>query len=313
MTSALNANQQQAPCLKGLNARLLKALSVCLLTVVSGCSFMAQQDSAPAANIDISTIPDASPKPEPLSKHGNPESYVVNGTRYFVRLSSHNYHARGIASWYGTKFHGHRTSNGEIYDMYKMTAAHKTLPLPSYVRVTNLENGRHIVVRVNDRGPFYDKRLIDLSYVAARKLGVTGNGTAQVEIDAIDTTSPPVTADSEQNLVAPTNVAPANAETAATAQAVPTIMATTAATSSSSRQFYLQLGAFSDRNNAENLLSKLLRQTTLSVHISQGDNPQDRLYRVRLGPYPSRAVTQDIESKLDTLGFAGAHIVADEH
>ncbi len=137
---------------------------------------------------------DAIPKPEPLSKWGNPPSYTVFGKTYYVRTSSKNYVERGIASWYGKKFHGRRTSSGEPYDMYAMTAAHKTLPLPTYARVTNLENGRTIVVRINDRGPFVDNRLIDLTYSGAKRLGMLAKGTALVEVRAIDPLQKPFTA-----------------------------------------------------------------------------------------------------------------------
>ena len=272
-------------------------IALLLTSALSACSIVEQKDSAPEANIDINSIPDARPKPEPLSKYGNPDSYVVDGNRYYVKHSSRNYRARGIASWYGTKFHGRRTSSGEPYDMYKMTAAHKTLPLPSYVRVTNLQNQRRIVVRVNDRGPFHDGRLIDLSYAAARKLGITGTGTAPVEIEAIDPTLPP---------------APQVPPSAAMQQA-PVTTGEQSPASAVATQFYLQLGAFSERGNAEQLLTKLLRQTSQPVHISQGDNGQGHLYRVRLGPYPNRDTIQPIESQLYELGYEGAHIVADQH
>ncbi len=128
---------------------------------------------------------DASPMDEPLSRHGNPSSYQVKGEEYEVLPSATGYHKRGIASWYGTKFHKERTSSGEPYDMYAFTAAHKTLPLPTYVRVKNLENGREAIVKVNDRGPFHEDRLIDLSYGAASKLGLLDKGTARVDIEAL--------------------------------------------------------------------------------------------------------------------------------
>lgn len=123
---------------------------------------------------------------EPYSRYGNPESYTVDGHTYRIMQSPHGYKARGLASWYGTKFHSQRTSSGEDYDMYAMTAAHKTLPLPSYVRVKNLKNGREAIVKVNDRGPFHTDRVIDLSYAAATKLGILPNGTAPVEIEAVN-------------------------------------------------------------------------------------------------------------------------------
>ena len=126
------------------------------------------------------------PKVESKSKYGNPKSYVVFGKRYYVKDSAKGYVEQGIASWYGTKFHGRRTSSGETYDMYAMTAAHKTLPLPTYARVTNLENGRSVMVKVNDRGPFHQNRIIDLSYSAATRLGIVKTGTGRVEVEAID-------------------------------------------------------------------------------------------------------------------------------
>ena len=135
------------------------------------------QDTAPAQHIDVSSVKDAVPRPEPYSRYGNPPSYVVLGKRYHTLGSSDNYRERGIASWYGTKFHGHRTSSGESYDMYKMSAAHKSLPLPTYARVTNLGNGKSVIVKINDRGPFHENRLIDLSYAAASRLDILGKGT----------------------------------------------------------------------------------------------------------------------------------------
>lgn len=137
--------------------------------------------------IDLNAVPDAVPRLEPFGRSGNPESYEQNGQRYWVLNSPWGYASKGIASWYGKKFHGRRTSSGDTYDMYAMTAAHKTLPIPCYARVTNLENGRSVVVKINDRGPFIDGRIVDLSYVAAHKLGMVEKGTAQVELQVIDT------------------------------------------------------------------------------------------------------------------------------
>jgi rare lipoprotein A len=135
---------------------------------------------------EVAAIPDAVPRDEPLSPYGNPPEYEVEGRTYRVMRSSEGYEAEGIASWYGPNFHGRRTSSGEPYDMYRPTAAHRTLPIPTYVEVTNLENGRRVVVRVNDRGPFHDGRIIDLSYLAARKLGFVGAGTARVRVRALE-------------------------------------------------------------------------------------------------------------------------------
>ncbi len=142
-------------------------------------------DAESGPGIPISDIRDAVPRPEVKSPSGNPESYEVDGKRYRVLDTSAGYRERGIASWYGEKFHGRLTSSGVPYDMYRMTAAHKTLPLPTYVRVTNLENGRSVVLRVNDRGPLIEGRIIDVSFVAAQKLGLVGTGTARVEVEAL--------------------------------------------------------------------------------------------------------------------------------
>jgi rare lipoprotein A len=161
-----------------------------LLGLLSGCSSTADKGWATNDLPDPASIPDAVPKLEPKSKYGNPASYVVFGRRYYTRNSSKGYIERGVASWYGRHFHGRKTSSGERYDMYAMTAAHKTLPLPTYARVTNLTNGRTAVVKINDRGPFHGDRVIDLSYSAARKLGVVAKGTGMVEIRAIDPRHP---------------------------------------------------------------------------------------------------------------------------
>mgnify|MGYP003556096712 CR=1 FL=1 len=174
-------------------------LSGCFVTKPQGSKDTAQktttkryklaQDTAPHADEpipDIHNIPNAIPKPEPKSKYGNPKTYTVLKKSYTVLPSSKGYKARGKASWYGKKFHGYRTSNGETYDMYSMSAAHKTLPLPTYAKVTNLDNGKSVIVKINDRGPFHEERIIDLSYAAATKLGILGKGTGNVEIHAID-------------------------------------------------------------------------------------------------------------------------------
>lgn len=160
--------------------------------LLGGCASSGNARTAVAAsdNGDWSSIPDAVPRAEPLAKTGNPESYKVRGKRYFTKRTSSGHVERGLASWYGKKFHGRKTSSGEPYNMYAMTAAHKTLPLPTYVQVTNVENGRTAVVKVNDRGPFHGSRVIDLSYSAAKKLGVIQKGTAMVEVRAINPLRP---------------------------------------------------------------------------------------------------------------------------
>lgn len=164
----------------------LSALLSILALLLCGCSWLhSEQDGAPHQFVDISKIHSPTPHPLPKSRYGNPESYVVNGKRYFVLQSANGYRKRGIASWYGTKFSGQITSSGEPYDLWSLTAASRTLPIPVYARVTNLDNGRSIIVKVNDRGPFVKNRLIDLSYAAAKKLGYADTGTARVEVSAI--------------------------------------------------------------------------------------------------------------------------------
>ena len=182
------------------------------------------RSAAPGAPPDIDAIPDAVPKAEPRSAHGNPPFYDVYGQRYFVLPSAGGYLERGVASWYGPTFHGGNTSSGEQYDMYGMTAAHKTLPLPTYARVTNLKNGRSIVVRINDRGPFVANRLIDLSYTAAAKLDMLREGTTLVEVRAL---TPGVPDELSRSAASPP---PA---------------------------LYVQAGAFADAQNAQRALQKL--------------------------------------------------------
>ncbi|MCD8523387.1 MAG: septal ring lytic transglycosylase RlpA family protein [Saccharospirillaceae bacterium] len=163
-------------------------LLLTLILALTGCTTSRYQhanDFTPVAVTDIHALPEPEPKTEPRSSMGNPRSYKVLGKEYQVMDSADHYKERGIASWYGMKFHGHRTSNGEIYDVYQFTAAHKTLPLPSYVRVTRVDNGQAIIVRVNDRGPFHEGRIIDLSYAAAVKLGIHKMGTAQVDVEIV--------------------------------------------------------------------------------------------------------------------------------
>jgi rare lipoprotein A len=185
--------------------------------------------------------------------------------------SSQGYRERGIASWYGSKFHGRRTSSGEPYDMHLATAAHRSLPLPTYAEVTNLDNGRKVVVKINDRGPFHDKRLIDLSYGAAIKLGMAANGTARVEVRAISFDSPP----------------PARA-------AVKIADGT-----------FLQVGAFENRGAAEQLAGRMMGERLQPVSIQQGGG----LYKVWIGPYPSESDIEYASSRLIELGFERPHKV----
>jgi rare lipoprotein A len=246
--------------------------------IFAGCSSVTvERDSAPDRPVDTSSVPDAVPKVEPRSKYGNPESYVVFGKRYYVMNDNRGFTQQGIASWYGKKFHGRRTSSGETYDMYAMTAAHKTLILPVYVEVTNLGNGKKVVVKVNDRGPFHENRIIDLSYSAATKLDVVAKGTALVKIRVVEPgyTSGQVT----EKRGAPVE---------------------TRSSDGSSGDFYIQVGAFSELDNAENLRRKLNAIGDSLVKISQVVVDNRSLYRVRIGPlsdvkYADRIVQQLIQ------------------
>ncbi len=165
---------------------------ILVIGAIAGCTPIgvgvgsAQPSPTSGDGIDFDAIPDAIPRAEIKSRSGNPETYVVDGVTYRVMDTSAGYREEGIASWYGGYFNGRRTSSGDIYDMYLMTAAHTSLPLPTYVRVTNLGNGRSVILRVNDRGPFVDDRIIDLSFAAATKLGMAEMGTARVEVVALD-------------------------------------------------------------------------------------------------------------------------------
>lgn len=169
----------------------MKSVALLLaVLILSGCSstpsrYQHRQDFTPRPITDIHSLPEPTPRSEPRSAMGNPVSYRVFGKEYRLLPSAEGYRERGEASWYGMKFHGHQTSNGEIYDVYQFTAAHKTLPIPSYVRVTRLDNGKSVVVRVNDRGPFHGGRIIDLSYAAAVRLGMERQGVAEVEVEVI--------------------------------------------------------------------------------------------------------------------------------
>ena len=233
-------------------------------------------DRGPAGTPDISAIPEPVPRDEPRARYGNRSPYTVLGRSYHVMDSAEGYVERGTASWYGEKFHGRATSSLEPYDMYQYTAAHRTLPLPSYVRVTNLENGHSVVVRVNDRGPFHSDRLIDLSYVAAVKLGLHLKGTAPVEVRALSPDEGPVLASASS----PPPVAPADP-----------------------RPAWLQLGSFRDRDNARRLQRELREAGVREVEVSKARVDRDSVWRVRVGPVAAERITAEIE-RLTNLGFS---------
>lgn len=178
----------------------LYLLGLILVTLLSACTanngrYSMRDDQAPPRLPTPGEITPLEPRHEPLSRQGNMSSYSVLGQTYTVLNTAENYLSTGVASWYGKKFHGHLTSNGEYYDMYGLSAAHRSLPLPTYVRVTNLNNGREVIVRVNDRGPFHSDRIIDLSYAAAYKLDMLNSGTAPVTVEAIHVPPPSLAED----------------------------------------------------------------------------------------------------------------------
>ncbi|MEW5839164.1 MAG: septal ring lytic transglycosylase RlpA family protein [Pseudomonadota bacterium] len=268
----------------------------------------------------------SAPKPAPkgadgYSKYGNPNSYEVLGERYEVMRSNRGYKETGIASWYGPGFHGKRASAGETYDQNAMTAAHKTLRIPCYVEVTNLENGRKAVVRVNDRGPFHENRVIDLSKAAADKLGVVGKGTAMVEVRHLDEYAPgaaPAERSNEQfrepplseTLVAMSQPEPAPLAADPVARPAAAAIAPLASrpVPEWGRNIYVQLGAFSLRPNAEQLRSKLEIANISGVNVVQRD---DGLFRVRIGPLSSVDDADALAAKLDAAGVYGRHMVVE--
>lgn len=278
-----------------------RAVAVCVVVVLAGCASTREpapeepqaapqakeapppsrpggyyKDDGPGENppANLASIPDAVPKREPPHRFAN-RPYTVFGASYVPIAASQPYKERGLASWYGRRFHGQKTSSGETYDMYAMSAAHKTLPIPSYARVTNLANGRSVVVRINDRGPFHSDRIIDLSYAAAYKLGFASAGSARVEVEAIGPEEAPVEKKPEQQ---------------------------EARQEADEKGVYLQMGAFSAKQNAEDLRTRVAAQLSwigegLRV-LSVGN-----LWRLYAGPYASgdaaRSVAQRIEAEIN--------------
>ena len=274
-----------------------------------------QPSQSPAPQVAPQPSPidaDAVPRVESRSRYGNPPFYEVFGKRYYVLATSSGYVERGVASWYGPGFHKVRTSTGEPYDMYGMTAAHKTLPLPAYVRVTNLQNGRSIVVRVNDRGPFVGNRIIDLSYTAAAKLDMLRDGTAMVEVRVIEPESPPenpslITA-AAAALTGTTAAQAAPVAQAAQPAPAPSAPASTGWTPLPAAPLYVQAGAFADPANAERLAAKLRDQSFGNVFVRADDVAGRHLYRVRIGPVPDVPEFDRIVGALERAGVSDAHL-----
>ena len=237
----------------------------------------------PTGGVAPSDPGDAIPRKEPRSRYGNGPYYKVRGVTYRVLDTSHGYREQGVASWYGKKFHGRPTSSQEPYDMYKMTAAHKSLPLPTYVRVRNLENNRSVIVRVNDRGPFIDNRLIDLSYTAAQKLDLIRNGTGMVEVTAISFDDPPAR------------------------QPQRTVTKSAAAQD----KLFLQVGAFGDRENARRQYRLLRRNGFEKVFVFEDKARRPSLFRVRIGPIADASQYDSVVDKLRGMGIADTHLITE--
>ncbi|MFI4937255.1 MAG: septal ring lytic transglycosylase RlpA family protein [Candidatus Berkiellales bacterium] len=259
-------------------------------------------DGPPSIDIDVSNIPNAMPKAEPVSKYGNPRHYEVFGKRYHTMTASKGYQAKGTASWYGKKFHGQRTSSGEKFDMYSMTAAHRSLPLPTYAKVKNLENGREVIVKINDRGPFAHNRLIDLSYAAAKKLGIHNRGTAKVHLTAIDPKEwhkHKKTHLAEASKKAQTKKGPQQQSKKQPSQLA---KANTKLPAKGGKQLYVQLGSFNKKMNAELLakraetLTHALSDVNIKVFPQKLSNKE--LFKVRIGPMKSRAAAQKLQKDL---------------
>ncbi|PKG55822.1 MULTISPECIES: septal ring lytic transglycosylase RlpA family protein [unclassified Shewanella] len=258
------------------------ALVVILLAaILAACSSSNQNsrydiadDKAPATAPDVSKVEDAHPKFEPYSRGGNKTNYTVRGKNYQVMDSSQGYQEKGIASWYGAKFHGHLTSNGETYDMYSMSAAHKSLPLPSYVRVTNLKNNKSVIVRVNDRGPFHEDRLIDLSYAAAHRLDMLKTGTANVSLEVIYI---------------------ANPESIALAELKGTEL------------HFIQIVASSNKTRLETLAKDLEKKYQVNSRLQESNN----LYRLQLGPIGQAQLASKLTETLKQQGYPQSYLITE--
>ncbi|MEJ0087146.1 MAG: septal ring lytic transglycosylase RlpA family protein [Pseudomonadota bacterium] len=289
---------------------------VCVALALGGCSLTRRHPEKPRASVpasipsgsavpsvppDVLNIPDAVPKPEPRGTRGNPPFYEVFGKRYYVLASSVGWVERGTASWYGPGFHAASTSLGEPYDMYAMTAAHKTLPLPAYAEVTNLRNGRKVVVRINDRGPFVGDRIIDLSYTAAAKLDMLLQGTAPVEVRVLTPglSAAPPGAGSSLPAAAPPVAPPVTVVNA------PAVKAPGAAA------MFIQAGVFADHENARRRVEMLLAAGVELASLDEIPRNDKALHRVRVGPFASVEEFDLNMKRLRDLGVADARLLTD--
>jgi len=268
---------------------LLTAIFASTVLLLTACATNGADSAGGYGNGDFAGS--APVGPGGYRKTGKP--YKVAGHWYYPLQSAHGYDETGIASWYGPNFHGHQTANGERYDMHAMSAAHKTLPMPTLVRVTNLENGRQIVVRVNDRGPFVKNRVIDLSYAAAKALGYDNKGTARVHVQALE---------------GPGNGNYAKAPAPRPVTVPPSLPRAVSAPAGPSGQMYVQLGAFASPDNAERLQRSLQRNYP-GVRIFEPNALRPRIYRVRIGPVESVKRVEELMLSLQNDGYANAIVV----
>lgn len=280
-------------------ATLLSVLAACASSpppesAPASSRYSIQQDRAPSRTVDISAIPEVVPEPVERTLAGNRSPYTVLGKTYRVLPTEEGYSERGIASWYGEKFHGHKTSNGEIFDMYLASAAHKSLPIPSFLRVTNLDNNRSLIVRVNDRGPFHGDRLIDLSFAAAVKLGYADRGTARVQLDAITPTG--IYSDIA-------NSSKDSADDRLTGRLV---------ASSQSGEQYLQVGAFAELASAEDVAAQLRNLTVHPVFIrSVKTGANGVLHRVRVGPFSNQGDIAQTSERVVAANLGSPYTVSE--
>lgn len=301
---------------KNLTRVFLSACALVYLALISGCTtspsipvITEEKDSGPPAPVDVSHISEPVPRVEPRTRAGNSNPYKVLGKTYYLVQDPTGYREKGVASWYGRKFHGKRTANGEIYSMYGMTAAHRTLPIPSYVRVTNLKNNRSAIVRVNDRGPFHGNRIIDLTYAAAKKLGFEKLGTAEVLVEYIDPATHGSKVASTKETGGEVKVAPVknNLEPPAPAPANPAGYEIPANT-------YLQVGAFTLEKSALALRQKLRDLTAYPVVVRKPEvsaGTSDQFFRVRIGPLKDNLDLVLLRQKVLDASLPEPHVVYD--
>ena len=247
--------------------------TACLLAILPGCFSSRQVADSTPPPIRAEAVAEAQPRPDPILSAGNTSPYTVNGQTYTVLPTAYGYREQGIASWYGLKFHGRKTANGERFSVYGPTAAHKTLPIPSYVRVTNLDNNRAMVLRVNDRGPFHPDRVIDLSYGAAIKLGFADQGTARVLVEAIEVAG----VDDRRSV--------------------------------DGGYRFIQLGAFASLQSAEDLQAQVVVLLKARTDITAIDVDERRLFRLRVGPFDLESQIHEAQARLRAAGLPAGQLL----